>query len=151
MSQAEELPSGLSLRPMKEVDLDFVLMLGDDTPQLWLDEERKFPFRRQDLMAWIEDKDKKAVVFELEGERIGFSLIDVDRLAAEIESFGLKRDYRGRGWGRQLLQKLLDGLEEQGVDVQYLYTAPDNQRAINLYDSLDFKQGKQLPIMYRGL
>jgi len=151
MSSEDRLPLEVELRSMTEDDLDFVLELGDRTPQLWLDGEQRFPFRRQDLIAWIEDEDKSALVFDWEGETVGFALIDVDRTAAEIESFVLKKDYRGQGWGRRLFRRILDRLEKQGVDVQYLYTAPDNQRAIELYDSLGFKQGKQLLIMYRGL
>ena len=53
---------------------------------------------------------------------------------------------RGKGYGTQLMQSLIDELQRREVEKVYLVVANDNIRAQNLYRKMGFTLYKQLPM-----
>jgi ribosomal protein S18 acetylase RimI-like enzyme len=51
---------------------------------------------------------------------------------------GLLPGYRGRGYGKALLQRAIDWAAEQGLRYLWLATRSENERAIRLFLELGF-------------
>jgi ribosomal protein S18 acetylase RimI-like enzyme len=144
-----EMTNQVKTRPAKQSDVNFIVFLGNKTPELWLDDEIKFAFSRKYLEKWLRRRNNHGFIFELE-EPIGFALVSAHDGAAEILSFALRKEYQGQGIGRQLFQDLIKRFEADGNLTQYLYTGVNNKKAQNLYESFGFKKGRKLFFMHRG-
>lgn len=57
---------------------------------------------------------------------------------AEI-SITVLREFWGRGIGSELMKRMIEFAKESGVEVLYLETRSDNERAIALYNKFGFK------------
>src|SRR5690606_41083264 len=55
-----------------------------------------------------------------------------------IEDVVVDENYRGKGIGRKLVEKLLNLAEEQKLSEVLLFTEPHREEAIKLYESLNF-------------
>lgn len=62
--------------------------------------------------------------------------------SAVIYSFEIKDDSRGMGYGKKLLDLVINLIKEKYVDVQFIYLSVflDNIPAIKLYERFGFKQ-----------
>ncbi|MBN8548127.1 MAG: ribosomal protein S18-alanine N-acetyltransferase [Deltaproteobacteria bacterium] len=72
------------------------------------------------------------------GRIVGFLVCHVIEDEAHIMNFGLRRDERGRGYGRELIQYVLRDLHEDSVHWVTLEVRKGNAVARRLYDSLGF-------------
>jgi ribosomal protein S18 acetylase RimI-like enzyme len=61
-----------------------------------------------------------------------------------IQNVGVIAEYRGRGFGRALLQRSLAGFQDAGLRKAYLEVTADNMSAVQLYRSLGFRKSKTL-------
>lgn len=59
---------------------------------------------------------------------------------AYLFSFRIHEDYRGRGYGKQLLQSVIDTLTEQGYTEFTVGVEDDNDRAKRIYESFGFTE-----------
>ena len=87
----------------------------------------------------------------LEGERVvgAASLIkDWSAKTAYLFDFVVDSGVRGKGCGRLFLEEVIDSLRVEGVSTVELSVAPDNQRAIDLYESLGFEKKRMLVSEY---
>ncbi|MFZ5836545.1 MAG: GNAT family N-acetyltransferase [Pseudomonadota bacterium] len=75
---------------------------------------------------------------EAEALPVGFLLGREAAGEAEIISFGVLPEFRGRGIGGALLQEYISRMRERGVAALFLETATDNDAAISLYKRLGF-------------
>jgi ribosomal protein S18 acetylase RimI-like enzyme len=57
----------------------------------------------------------------------------------DVTAFGVLPEYRGRGYGRQLLLDAVDVLLRESSDRVVIEVATDNERALGLYRSCGFK------------
>jgi [ribosomal protein S18]-alanine N-acetyltransferase len=75
-----------------------------------------------------------------EGERvIGFVCFRLVASESEVLNLGVHPDFRGRGWGGQLMTFYLVLCHEAGVRKAFLEVNPDNESALRLYRSLAFR------------
>jgi putative acetyltransferase len=58
---------------------------------------------------------------------------------AELVKFYLSASLRGKGIGRQLMEKTFDSAKEIGYKQLYLESLPELNRAISLYEKAGFK------------
>jgi ribosomal-protein-alanine N-acetyltransferase len=56
----------------------------------------------------------------------------------ELANLAVAESHRGRGWGRRLLDQVMDGARRQGVKSLYLEVRVSNAAAIELYRSSGF-------------
>jgi ribosomal protein S18 acetylase RimI-like enzyme len=68
---------------------------------------------------------------------------------AEI-GMGLMKEYRGKGIGRALLEKLISAAPDRGLEKLELVVLADNESAIQLYKSVGFKEEGRI-LNYRKL
>ena len=60
--------------------------------------------------------------------------------SSDIQTIGIALDHRGKGLGRELMQRLIAKAKEHGSEQLMLEVRADNQAAISLYESLGFEQ-----------
>ena len=58
---------------------------------------------------------------------------------AELVKFYLSSTQRGKGIGRQLMEKTFESAKQMGYSKLYLESLPELTRAISLYEKADFK------------
>jgi len=140
VSEFYEIPDNLVLKPMRLQDMD-----------LFLDTEMKFyegtgdsltPVMMQnirnassDVLESIYNEDTS--YFVIEGESvIGIVVIFIDNGA--IASLAVKPEYRGKGYGKKLVQMALNRLKELGWSKIVLRVHAENITALRLYESMGF-------------
>ena len=123
----------MPIRPMQISDLPKVLEIEQNlfpsdawTEQLFLGELAEVP------------NSRAVSVFELAGEVIGYaSLRFVDR-EGDVNTIAVAKEYQGKGFGKQLLDWMLETAKLNGVKELFLDVRADNQAAISLYQKEGF-------------
>lgn len=124
---------GLDLQPAGSDDAETLIHIqatafGDP-------EEEVRPFVRQSL----QDTNRRYYIGTLNGSPIGIIRLSVYEPAADITAFGVLPEYRGRGYGRQMLLGSIDILLAEGHDPIQIEVVTENQNALGLYRSCGFK------------
>ena len=79
--------------------------------------------------------------YVIDGTPVGFIHYYEDVLkVGRILFMGVGKDYRGKGYARELVKYVVGDLKKRGMLTIRMYTRTDNTRARKLYDSLGFKQ-----------
>ena len=86
-------------------------------------------------------------IVEKEGQSCGYCWVQID--TKKKEAFGydifLKKEVRGMGLGRQVMEKGKKLLREIGVNKVKICVFEDNSPARGLYDSLGFREIRRVP------
>lgn len=97
----------------------------------------------QTLEHWIFDKEKAEVIFAVEdGKEVGFALFFhnfstfLGRAGLYLEDLYVKPEYRGKGYGKNLLRKLAEIAVERGCGRLEWWCLDWNQPSIDFYLSL---------------
>ena len=95
------------------------------------------------LEKWIFDKEKAEVIFAMEGKtEVGFALFFhnfstfLGRAGIYLEDLYVKPEYRGKGYGKKLLQKLAAIAVERGCGRLEWWCLDWNEPSIEFYYSL---------------
>lgn len=93
----------------------------------------------------IEQEDRKNLVVVKDGKIIGTSGFGKSRMAemagfGEIISIYFLPEYMGKGYGRLLLQAVVDELGKMGFDNVFLWVLEENQNARRFYEKCGFRQ-----------
>ena len=84
---------------------------------------------------WILESDGKVVggagVYPTEGLPNG---------CCELVKLYIAPEMRGKGYGKQLIEKCVDSANEFGYEQMYLETMPELKNALSLYEACGFKQ-----------
>lgn len=82
----------------------------------------------------------KTYIVELDGKSIGKINVEYGIDQAFICGFGIKPEYRGRGYGREALKATLRSIEEKHLPLTELDVVCTNARALTLYQSCGFQE-----------
>lgn len=123
----------------------FVSFSGE---QLTLEEEKKFLDEALEKMQKVETICLVAMVGN---DLIGIAGIDrLTRRSKHVGSMGLsiKKEYRGEGIGKVMLQTVLDLGKQMGLRFVELSCFANNQAACSLYKSVGFEEVGRIPEKY---
>jgi [ribosomal protein S18]-alanine N-acetyltransferase len=125
-----EVPE-VQIRPMLEIDLADVASI----------EQQSYAF------PWSENIFRDCLrvgytcrALDLEGRIIGYGVMSLGAGEAHILNVCVGDDYRNLGFGRRLLEHLLERAAASGVAEAFLEVRPSNLSAIRLYQQLGFEQ-----------
>lgn len=97
------------------------------------------------ITPWSDEVFKKCLeagstgwVMELDGNMIGFILILFQADEVHILNFCVHPTHQHQGWGKQLLNHMLQSITNQGGKFVYLEVRRSNQHAIALYEKAGF-------------
>ena len=88
----------------------------------------------------MNDATHRSYVGTLDGTPIGKIDVSFNMHEALIAGFGVLPEYRGRGYGRQLLAQTVQEILAAGQPHIVLEVAPENGHALSLYRSCGFKE-----------
>lgn len=129
----------VSLRPMREADLDEVMRI----------EQRAYPFPwtrgifRDCLQAgypmWVQEEG---------GAIVGYGVLSIAAEEAHVLNLCTTPGREGLGLGRRMLQALLRIARGSGAQRVFLEVRPSNPRAITLYERSGFNEIGRRPRYY---
>lgn len=82
----------------------------------------------------------KTYLIDLGNTTIGKINVEYSEGSAFISGFGIRPEYRRKGYGRAALMETLRIIEEQGIKFSSLDVICTNKNALNLYKSCGFKE-----------
>jgi ribosomal-protein-alanine N-acetyltransferase len=119
------------IRPMVEIDL----------PEIAAIEQASYAF------PWSENIFRDCLrvgytcrALDLAGQVIGYGVMSLGAGEAHILNVCVRNEYRSLGFGRRLLEHLLERAGASGVAEAFLEVRPSNLAAIRLYQHLGFEQ-----------
>ena len=125
-----EVPE-VHIRPMMEIDL----------PEVAAIEHRSYAF------PWSENIFRDCLrvgytcrALDLSGQIIGYAVMSLGAGEAHVLNLCVRHEYRSLGFGRRLLEHLLERAQASGVNETFLEVRPSNLSAIRLYQRLGFEQ-----------
>lgn len=125
-----EVPE-VQIRPMMEVDLSEVAFI----------EQLSYAF------PWSENIFRDCLrvgytcrALDLAGRIIGYGVMSLGAGEAHILNVCVREEFRNLGFGRRLLEHLLERALSSGVGEAFLEVRPSNLSAIRLYQRLGFEQ-----------
>ncbi len=118
------------VRWMREEDLDAVAEL----------EQLSFsiPWSREVLRQGFGGDLDQYLIFEENGKAAGYLNFRILAGEGEIERVAVHPQWRGRGFGRKLMEAMVEYASSQGVAEITLDVRVGNERARNLYESCGF-------------
>lgn len=121
----------VSFREMQIDDLDAVIQI----------ETVNFPF------PWTVGNFKDSInsghiclVLEIDELMIGYAILMMVLDEAHLLNISVSVDWKGKGWGRHLLNHMMQISREQGGLNMFLEVRPSNVSAITLYESIGFNE-----------
>jgi ribosomal-protein-alanine N-acetyltransferase len=121
----------VQIRPMMEIDLGEVAVI----------EQKSYTF------PWSENIFRDCLrvgytcrALDLAGQVIGYGVMSLGAGEAHILNECVREEFRSRGFGRRLLEHLLERAAASGVGEAFLEVRPSNLSAIRLYQHLGFEQ-----------
>jgi ribosomal-protein-alanine N-acetyltransferase len=125
-----EVPE-VHIRPMMEMDL----------PEVAAIEQRSYAF------PWSENIFRDCLrvgytcrALDLAGQIIGYAVMSLGAGEAHILNLCVREEFRIVGFGRRLLEHMLERAAASGVGEAFLEVRPSNLAAIRLYQRLGFEQ-----------
>jgi ribosomal-protein-alanine N-acetyltransferase len=124
-----------------ERDLLFRPMRKYDIPAVAVIELSAYPF------PWNEDTFRSCFTAgycnwlgEFQGQIAAYGILSVILKEAQILNLCVSPALQGRGFGRQMLQKLIDEARARGADTVFLEVRPSNTAALRLYHGMGFNE-----------
>ncbi|QDP72642.1 ribosomal-protein-alanine N-acetyltransferase [Legionella israelensis] len=121
----------VKIRPMKKEDIDAVYTIESST--------QRAPWSRSILSDCL-FVGYDCRVLELNQNIAGYIICRYDLNQCHILNFCIAKSFQSKGYGKLLLNSVIDSLEHSGIDIAHLEVRPSNLVAINLYKSLGFEQ-----------
>jgi RimJ/RimL family protein N-acetyltransferase len=130
-----------NIRVMQENDVPFFLEVRNECRE-YLDNDKKYTLN--ECSKWFWNKKLNVYIIEYNGHKIGYFRTSDENLKNKSIWVGadLHKDFRGKGLSKKMYMQFLDDLYEEGFDTFILNVLEINDRAINLYKKLGFKEEK---------
>ena len=123
-------------------DTDLVIRSGDlsDIKYIMALEQGSIvhPWDSKAIESLIVDPNKKCLVADLHGEVVGYVGAETVLDECNIGNIVTRKDYRGRGFASVMMEILLSGLKNKGINKIFLEVEHDNEPAIALYEKFGF-------------
>lgn len=123
----------IDLREVKREDLEVVIEINQDIF------EEDYENTRNMVTNIIESENRIQYIASVNGEYIGAICSGFEDEEVSIFGFGIKKEFRGKGYGKEILNLLLRKLTAQGNDNLTLEVDSNNKIAYNLYKKNGFE------------
>jgi len=106
---------------------------------------------REGIARSIASDVRRYYLGRLDGAPIGALNLILGEHDAGIYGFGVVPELRGRGYGRQILARVIQYALAEGPRQVFLEVAPENDRALGLYQSVGFRETKRYDYYILGI
>jgi ribosomal-protein-alanine N-acetyltransferase len=101
--------------------------------------EKKEAFPKEYILELSKKWPEGFLVAKLGGEILGYVIGEKGKDSGLIVSVAVKKEWRRKGIGRRLIEKLLENFKKEGMKIIFLHVREENRDAINFYQALGFK------------
>ena len=97
---------------------------------------------RPRIVQWLRESNQRFYIANLHEDPIGSLrvLMIPDASCVHINTFGVLPDYRGRGYGRQILTETIDALLAEGWKQIMIEVNTENRSALSVYHACGFNE-----------
>jgi ribosomal protein S18 acetylase RimI-like enzyme len=133
----------ITIRRITIKDIGVIYQLGKSAPEFNVAPHSSGFWSQQALSSWLNKNDDPLLLAEEDGEIIGFILCQFHWPTgkATIENILVKKQYRGKGVGTQLLQSCLEALKTVGARYICALTKTDNISMLDFMSKRGFHKG----------
>ena len=124
-------PANVSFREMQDSDLVAVMQI----------ETVNFPF------PWTNGNFKDSInsghiclVLEIDNALVGYAILMMVLDEAHLLNISVSPSWKGKGWGRHLLNQMMQIGREKGGLNMFLEVRPSNVSALTLYETIGFNE-----------
>jgi len=125
------LKPSIQMRPMQMTDLDAIMQIE---PTIF-----PFPWSRGNFNDSL-NSGYSCWVMELDGEIMGYGVLMMILDEAHLLNISIASNQQGRGFGRTLLEHMMQLGRHHGGLNMFLEVRPSNVAAIALYESMGFNE-----------
>lgn len=120
---------------------------GDENWQMWGDEVGKWCSKKT-ISLWITDPKDDVLLVVRDGKKlVGMCIVMVLRNWAFCIGLFVEEQYRGKGIGKQLLDKAHIKLKQKNIENMILLVDTKNEKALKFYKREGFTQGYPFHMM----
>jgi ribosomal-protein-alanine N-acetyltransferase len=101
--------------------------------------EKKELFPKEYFLELSKRWPEGFLVAKLGKEVVGYAIGEKNKDSGLIVSVAVKKEWRKRGIGKRLIEKLLENFKKEGAKIVFLHVREENKEAINFYRALGFK------------
>jgi ribosomal-protein-alanine N-acetyltransferase len=101
--------------------------------------EKKEAFPKEYFLELSKRWPEGFLVARIDRETVGYAIGEKNKDSGLIISIAVKKEWRRRGIGRKLIEKLLENFKKEGAKIVFLHVREENKEAINFYRALGFK------------
>lgn len=94
--------------------------------------------RCSQISTWLRDPEQHVYLGWLDGQAVAVLRVASNGATADLNTFGVHPAFRGRGLGRQMLERVVRGLLGEGKTAR-IEVQTDNENALSLYLSCGFR------------
>jgi ribosomal-protein-alanine N-acetyltransferase len=123
----------LSIEKFDPLNLNEILAIEKDAF------EKKEVFPKEYFLELSKKWPEGFLVAKLDGKILGYIVGEKNSDSGIIISIAVKKNWRGKGIGRKLTEKLLENFKKEGMRIVFLHVREENKEAINFYQALGFK------------
>ncbi|OGO77956.1 MAG: GNAT family N-acetyltransferase [Clostridiales bacterium GWB2_37_7] len=137
----------MQLRSMTIEDYEKVYDLWSNTPGVGLSEADE----QHEINSFLERNPGLFFVYESFGEIIGTILCGTDGRRGYIHHLVIKESYRGRGLGKQLVQRCLDGLKKLNILKCHLFVFANNEIGKGFWSGTGWQRREDILIYSKNI
>ena len=100
---------------------------------------KKEVFPKEYLLEISKKWPEGFLVAKINKEIVGYAIGEKNKDLGLIVSVAVKKEWRRKGIGRKLVEKLLENFKKEGMKIVFLHVREENKEAINFYLALGFK------------
>ena len=101
--------------------------------------EKKEAFPKEYFLEISKKWPEGFLVAKINKEIVGYAIGEKNKDLGLIVSVAVKKEWRRKGIGRKLVEKLLENFKKEGMKIIFLHVREENKEAINFYLALGFK------------
>lgn len=121
----------LAFRPMQRADLDTIMEIE---PTIY-----PYPWTRGNFADSIK-AGYSCWIAEHEGAIVGYAVMMMALDEAHLLNISIAQEYQGRGWGRYLLEHVIEVARRYRGQMMFLEVRPSNRPAMRLYERMGFNE-----------
>jgi ribosomal-protein-alanine N-acetyltransferase len=129
----QELMENLLIEKFDSSNLNEILEIEKDAF------EKREIFPKEYFLELSKKWPEGCLVAKLNKEIVGYIIGEKNKDSGLIVSVAVKKEWRKRGIGTKLIEKLLENFKKEGIKIVFLHVREENKETINFYQSLGFK------------
>jgi len=133
--------NNVNITKARESDIDTLMKWGNETPEIWLNDEFKWYPERSMVTDLVKSDRAIFLVARIDDKPVGMCLCHNLIVWGYCDSLFVAKEFRGEGIATQLIKEAEKRLKSAGVKLMALHMITTNKVATEVYRKLGFIPG----------